>query len=274
MPELPEVETVVRALSGVLPGRRLTCIETFRDAIRLPLASLSDPDLLRRKIIAVRRRARYPIIELTGKRALLLHLGMTGTIRVVPATEPRRKHEHVILHLDDGNTCRFDDPRRFGFVIACRLTAPGADPDELADLGPEPLSDAFTAEYLHTRLCGVKQKIKTALMDNAIVVGIGNIYANESLFRAGISPLRVAEKVTLPQCRKLVGQVKQTLQAAIRAGGTSISDFHGVDGAEGKFVRELQIYGKAGQPCPRCQSPIRRLVLGGRGTFYCSRCQR
>lgn len=274
MPELPEVETVKRALERLLPGRRFVKIETFKPALRLSLESLHDPALLDVPVTAVRRRARYLIVEMANARGLLLHFGMTGTVRVVPAAVPRLKHEHVVILLDNGDTFRFEDPRRFGFIQACELSAPGADPAVLADLGPEPLDETFDAAYLHRQFKGVKQKVKTALMDNAIVVGVGNIYANESLFLAGVSPLKEAGKLTLKECRALVGHIKETLRRAIAAGGTTISDFKGVDGSEGKFVQQLNVYGRNGEPCPRCRTVLDRTVIGGRGTFFCSKCQK
>lgn len=274
MPELPEVETVCRALNRLLPGRCLVKIETFMPSLRLPLDSMRQPVLLNSPIMVVRRRARYLIIELENTHALLMHFGMTGTVRVVPAAVPRLKHEHVVFHLDSGDTLRFEDPRRFGFITACALPGAGADPAELTGLGLEPFDPAFTGEYLHQHFQGRKQKVKTALMDNVIVVGVGNIYANESLFMSGISPLKEAGKVTLKECRELVGHVKEILQRAITAGGTTISDFKGVDGSEGKFVQQLNVYGRHGEPCPRCRTALDRTVIGGRGTFYCSKCQK
>ncbi len=274
MPELPEVETVKRALDKRLPGHEFVKIDTYVPALRFPLGSLGDHALLHRKIMAVRRRARYLIVEMEGCRALLLHLGMTGTLRIVPAVAPRLKHEHVVLLLENGDTLRFEDPRRFGFILPCVLSAPGVDPKELAALGPEPLSDDFSAEYLYQAFKGRKTRVKTALMDNSIVVGVGNIYANESLFLSGINPLTPAGKVPLSQCELLVDNVKATLRRAIDAGGTTISDFKGVDGSEGKFVLQLNVYGKSGEPCPKCGTEIARVAIGGRSSFYCSRCQK
>ena len=274
MPELPEVETVRRALNAGLSGHEFVRIETFVPALRLSLEPLRDTALLRRNIITVRRRARYLIIEMADRYALVLHLGMTGTLRIVPAAVPRLKHEHVVFHLENGDTFRLEDPRRFGFIAPCRLDTPAADPAMLAGLGPEPLSDAFTPEYLHAAFAGRKTRVKSALMDNAIVVGVGNIYANESLFRSGINPLTPAGEVRLKQCRVLVDKVRDTLSRAIAAGGTTVSDFKGVDGTEGKFSQQLQVYGKDGEPCPLCGTEIRRVVIGGRGTFYCPKCQK
>ena len=274
MPELPEVETVKRALQPRLEGHEFVRIETFVPALRFTLSPLLDPALLRRKVTAVRRRARYLVIELEGCQALLMHFGMTGTVRLVPEDTPRLKHEHVVFHLENGDTFRFEDPRRFGFISPCALDAPGADPAELAGLGPEPLSDDFTATYLYGAFKDRKTRVKTALMDNGIVVGVGNIYANESLFLSGINPLATAGSISRQQCGLLVDNIRQTLRRAIAAGGTTISDFKGVDGSEGKFVQQLNVYGKVGEPCPKCGTEIRRVVIGGRGSFYCSKCQK
>ena len=273
MPELPEAETVKRALEKHLPGCCFTRIETFVPALRFTLDPLHDPVLLSRKIIAVRRRARYLVVEMTDNRALIFHLGMTGTVRIAAPDVPRLKHEHVIFYLDNGLTFRFEDPRRFGFILPCILPQAGADPVELAGLGPEPLSNDFTPEYLFKALQGKKMKLKTALMDNAIVVGVGNIYANESLFLSGLNPACAAGTVSLAQCRVLVGHICATLRRAIEAGGTTVSDFKGVDGEEGRFVLQLNVYGKNGAPCPRCGATIERVVIGGRGSFYCPACQ-
>ncbi|MBN2641137.1 MAG: bifunctional DNA-formamidopyrimidine glycosylase/DNA-(apurinic or apyrimidinic site) lyase [Victivallales bacterium] len=274
MPELPEVETIKNALSAHVLNHTFTKIEIFIDVCRYPLAPLLDKELCNHRIMELRRRGRYLIIELDNFRALIFHFGMSGSLRVVPADEPRRKHEHAVFYIDNGMTMRFDCPRRFGFIKTCVLSAPGAVPSELAELGVEPLSDEFTGKYLKRRLTGRKQKIKTAIMDNRIVVGVGNIYANESLFLSGISPLREAGTITLRQCNELVRHIRDTLHKAIAAGGTTIADFKSVDGSEGKFVLQLNIYGKEGKPCPRCEDTIVRNIVGGRSAFYCPGCQK
>lgn len=274
MPELPEVETIKNALSAYILNRTFTKIEIFIEVCRYPLAPLLDKELCNHRITALRRRGRYLIVELDHLRALIFHFGMSGSIRVVTAEEPRKKHEHAVFYIDDGMTMRFDCPRRFGFIKTCTLTTPGAVPQELAELGVEPLSDAFTGKYLKLRLAGRKQKIKTAIMDNRIVVGVGNIYANESLFLCGISPLREAGTISLRQCNELVGQIRDTLRKAIAAGGTTIADFKSVDGSEGKFVQQLNIYGKDGTACPRCGDMIVRDTIGGRSAFHCPGCQK
>ncbi len=274
MPELPEVETIKNALFGNILQRKFTEIEIFIEVCRYPLRPLLEPSLLNQKIIDVRRRARYLIIELENHWSLTIHFGMSGSMRIVPPGEPRKKHEHVVFHLDNGRTMRFDCPRRFGFIRTEILPTTGADPDKLKELGVEPLSNAFSGNYLKGQFSGRSAKIKNAIMDNRIVVGIGNIYANESLFLSGIHPLTQAGKLSVRDCCRLVNNTKATLEKAIAAGGTTISDFKGVDGSEGKFVQQLQVYGKNFEPCPVCGTAIKREVIGGRSSFYCSKCQK
>ncbi len=274
MPELPEVETITRALSASLTGKHFTAIKTFIAAIRYPLDLENRPELVGQKIISVRRRARYIIIELKNRWAFVMHLGMSGAIRIVPADEPKRKHDHVFFHLSDGMTMRYECPRRFGFIKTCLLDAPGAHPSVLVNLGVEPLSDEFTPDYLYNNLQKRSMPVKNAIMDNKIVVGVGNIYAAESLFLCGISPLRKASTVTKAQCVKMVKIIKEVLKRSIEAGGTTISDYKQVDGSEGKFVQQLKMYGKDGQPCPECGTIVQKAVLGGRSSCFCPKCQK
>lgn len=274
MPELPEVETVASALNLSMSGHCFTRIETFIDVIRYPLELKDRPELLNSIILKVRRRGRYIIIELENLNAIIIHLGMSGSIRIVEASEPRKKHEHVLFHLDDGMTMRFDCPRRFGFIKTCRLAAPDAEPNMLQELGVEPLSDDFSAKFLKKQLENKTGKIKNAIMDNRIVVGVGNIYAAESLYMSGIRPDRAAGTLSLAECRKLVDAVKIILRKAIEAGGTTVSDYRQVDGSEGKFVRQLKVYGKDGEQCPECGKIISKSVIGGRSSFFCTKCQK
>lgn len=273
MPELPEVHTVSTALSQLLLDRSFVKIEVFRENLRYPLAPLLNPELLKQPVTDVRRRGRYIVIELANCHALVVHLGMTGVFRQAEPGEARRKHEHVIFHLDDGNELRFECTRRFSSIICCTLDAPGAEPECLAMLGVEPLDGAFTAAYLYGELQRRKCPVKVALMDNAIVVGIGNIYAAETFFKAKIDPTRLACDITRKECAALVRAAKEVLSAAIEAGGTTFSDYRQLDGSEGKFERELLVYGRKGEPCTRCGAPVRTVVQGGRTTFYCPKCQ-
>ncbi|MFA7232395.1 MAG: bifunctional DNA-formamidopyrimidine glycosylase/DNA-(apurinic or apyrimidinic site) lyase [Victivallaceae bacterium] len=274
MPELPEVETIKRALEPIMTGHSIDKVETFIDVMRYPLKPLHAPELTNSKIVSVRRRGRYIIIELENLQAFIVHLGMSGSIRVVPPEVQRKKHEHIVIYLNSGETFRFDCPRRFGFMKVATLEKSGALPQELAHLGAEPLSEEFTAEYLHTALKKRHGNIKSVIMDNKLVVGVGNIYAAESLFMSKISPLRTASTLTLKQCSALVAVIKDVLTRAIEAGGTTIADYKSVDGSEGKFVLQLRMYGKDGQPCPECGDKIEQRRLGGRSSCYCPRCQK
>jgi formamidopyrimidine-DNA glycosylase len=273
MPELPEVETITRALTTHLLEHKITLIETHRDDLRYSLEPLKNPELLNKKIISVRRRARYIIIEMTTRHAFIIHLGMSGSLRVVTAKIKRLKHEHVVWHLDNGMTLRFNCPRRFGFVKVCTLPKGGAEPIELKDLGPEPLSSEFDAAYLYQATRRRSGSIKSLVMNNAVVVGVGNIYVTEALFKSGISPLCQAMSLTKKQCSELVAEIKRVLAHSIEIGGTTISDYKSVDGSEGKFVQHLKVYGNK-QNCPVCGAPIKQKRLAGRNSYYCPKCQK
>ena len=274
MPELPEAETIGRALKRALVGRRITEVRVFSPAMREPLTPLLDAELPGRRFVDVRRRARYVIAELDDGRALLMHFGMSGVVRVEPATVPKRKHEHLFLVLDDGRAFRFECTRRFSVCKLCSLPEPGGCPPELGGLGVEPLTDKFDEEYLfrgsRSRHCAVK----CLLMDNAVVAGIGNIYAAETLFAAGVDPRREAGSLTRNECGRIVREAKRILSRAIELGGSSISDFLNVDGSEGKFAQELQIYGRTGKSCLRCGGTVQCVRLGGRSSCYCPHCQK
>ncbi|MBR4674827.1 MAG: bifunctional DNA-formamidopyrimidine glycosylase/DNA-(apurinic or apyrimidinic site) lyase [Victivallales bacterium] len=272
MPELPEVETICRALAPALTGRTITRVELFSPKLRSSLTPL--PEMLTgRRILAITRRARYIIAPLDNALALVMHFGMTGVARIESPDVPRRTHEHVFLHLDDGFVFRFEDIRRFGNLEVLPLAANGL-PMFFQCFGPEPFSDQFTAQYLYKCSRNLKCPVKTFLMDNAVVAGIGNIYATETLFAAGISPCRPAGTLSRRQCEKLVEQSRHILNAAIEQGGTTIADFKHVDGSEGKFAVCLQIYGKTGEACPHCGHPIQCIRLGGRSSAFCPKCQK
>ncbi len=273
MPELPEAENISRALGRALPGLEISRVELFSPAMREPLAPLGEAGLPGRKFVAVRRRARYVIAELDDGRALLMHFGMSGVVRVESAAVPRRKHEHVFLHLSDGRIFRFECTRRFSLLKVVALPEPGAVPAELAELGVEPLSGGFDAGYLFRISRGRSGCVKNFLMDNQVVVGIGNIYATETLFAARVSPLRETGSLTRTECGLLVREARRILARAIELGGSSISDFLNVDGSEGKFAQELLVYGRAGQPCPVCGALLETRRLGGRSSCFCPECQ-
>ena len=274
MPELPEAETIGRALKRALVGRRITEVRVFSPAMREPLTPLLDAELPGRRFVDVRRRARYVIAELDDGRALLMHFGMSGVVRVEPATVPKRKHEHLFLVLDDGRAFRFECTRRFSVCKLCSLPEPGGCPPELGGIGVEPLTDKFDEEYLFWGARSQHCAVKCLLMDNAIVAGIGNIYAAETLFAAGVDPRREAGSLTRNECGRIVREAKRILSRAIELGGSSISDFLNVDGSEGKFAQELQIYGRTGKSCLRCGGTVQCVRLGGRSSCFCPHCQK
>jgi len=274
MPELPEAENICRALDRALRGRTVTEVEVFTPAMRTSLLPLKSAALEGVRITGTRRRGRYVVADLNDGRALLMHFGMSGVVRVEGADIPRRKHEHVFLHLDNGKIFRFECTRRFSLLEVVADMAPDGWPAALGKLGAEPLSDKFDGDYLYSASRRRKVAVKLLLMDNDVVTGIGNIYANEALFAAKVSPLRPAPELTLAECRRLVSAAKTILLRAIEAGGTTISDFLNVDGTEGKFVQELKIYGRAGMPCPVCGCPVESVRQGGRSSFYCPKCQK
>jgi formamidopyrimidine-DNA glycosylase len=229
-----------------------------------------------RQILDLRRRAKFLVLELEDRHALILHLGMTGTFHLDPAAAPHRPHDRVTWELDDGTSLRFQDPRRFGSVECCRLPAAGAEPPSLASLGPEPLAPAFDGAHLHHHAHGRRTAVKAWIMQQELVAGVGNIYANEACFRARLDPRTPAGHLSRHACDRLAAEIKGVLADAIRAGGTTIRDFRSADGSEGHFSRQLQIYGHAGEDCRRCGPghSIERLRLAGRATYRCPHCQR
>src|SRR4249919_2959704 len=270
MPELPEVETTRAGLAPHLVGKRITGITLRRLDLRWPIPGAIKTHLPKQQIHAVRRRAKYLLID-TEPGSALLHLGMSGMLRVLPAATPVETHDHVDIALDSGRVLRFTDPRRFG----CLLWQPAGETHELLrGLGPEPLSADFDGDYLFARSRGRKAPVKTFLMDQGIVVGVGNIYAAEALFEAGISPLREAGRVSRDRYRSLADAVKRILAHDIQRGGTTLRDFISPDGLPGYFELELSAYGRGGEPCPRCGRPLKEASIGQRTTVWCTRCQR
>jgi formamidopyrimidine-DNA glycosylase len=275
LPELPEVETVANALRPHLIERRITRIDTFTNTLRNPLDIQDRDEILGSKITSVRRRAKYILVDLRNLNTIVVHLGMTGICRVEHFSDPLRRHDHVVWYLDDGMSWRFNDPRKFGIIQVYSLERPGELPPFLQGLPPEPLEPEFNSSYLKRVFSGRKRPIKSALLDNHLVTGLGNIYACEALFDAGIHPKTSAGKLSHKRCEILVSSIQLVIRAAIEAGGTSIFDFKSVDGSEGMFSRKLNVYGKGGNLCSRCHNAdIRRIVLSGRSTFYCPRCQK
>ena len=269
MPELPEVEVTRRGLAPRLTGRVISGATVRERRLRWPI-----PEAVRalagRRVRGVRRRAKYLLIDCDGGH-LLLHLGMSGSLRVLPRGTPAAKHDHFDLELGD-RILRLRDPRRFGAVLWCE-TDVDAHP-LLAHLGVEPLSRALTPAHLFGLARGSRVAIKQFLMDSRRVVGVGNIYASESLFLAKIDPRKPASRIPLKKYKDLVVAIRRTLHAAIRAGGSTLRDFVASDGARGYAQQKHWVYDRAGQPCRRCGAKIRRIVQGTRATYYCASCQR
>lgn len=298
MPELPEVETVMRGLARVLAGARVTAAEIRRDGLRWPFPPGLADALVGARVEGFRRRGKYMLMRLDGGRpSLLIHLGMSGRMVArradappVPREAPQGaasdargagapgKHEHVAWETDTGWRVGFEDPRRFGCLDLVPREAEDAH-RLLAGLGPEPLEESFDVPALERALAGKRTPIKAALLDQSVVAGIGNIYACEALFRAGISPQRLAETVPGARARRLVPAIKSVLAEAIAAGGSSLRDYVRADGEVGFFQDRFDVYDRAGQPCRDCPGPpacagVARLVQAGRSTFYCPRRQR
>ncbi|HET7267023.1 MAG TPA: bifunctional DNA-formamidopyrimidine glycosylase/DNA-(apurinic or apyrimidinic site) lyase [Oleiagrimonas sp.] len=269
MPELPEVETTRRGIAPWLEGHRIQRVTLRRRDLRWPIPAAIEQMLPGQRIDSVTRRAKYLLLN-TAIGSALLHLGMSGSLRVVDAATPVGKHDHYDLQLEHARVLRFNDPRRFG----CLLWQPlGEVHPLLAGLGPEPLSADFDGDHLWRASRGRRAAVKTFIMDQAVVVGVGNIYASEALFRAGIHPARAAGRVSRERYRMLAAAVQDILAHAIERGGTTLRDFIRPDGAPGYFEQELQVYGRAGETCRHCGSPIRARVLGQRNTFFCPHCQ-
>jgi len=273
MPELPEVETTRRGVENSVTGQRLAGAVVRNGRLRWPVPSDLDALLKGQVVQRVWRRAKYLIFE-TQTGSLIVHLGMSGSLRVVSADFPVEKHDHVDLLIESGaalRALRFRDPRRFGAML-WQPAGAGTHP-LLAHLGPEPLEDDFTGAYLHAELKKRSTAIKLLLMDNRIVVGVGNIYANEALFRAGIHPAMPGDKLRRAVCDRLVVIVKETLAEAIAAGGSTLRDFVDAAGKPGYFQQNYFVYDRSDQPCFKCGTPIRTTRQGQRSTFWCPHCQ-
>ncbi len=272
MPELPEVETTLRGIAPHIQNQTIAHATVRQPKLRWAVPADLSERLQGETVRECTRRAKYLLIR-TDTGVLLIHLGMSGSLRVfqgdIPAPD---KHDHVDIVFANGTVLRYHDPRRFGAVL---WFAGVAEHHELlAKLGVEPLSDAFTPEYLLEKLHGKSRAIKLMLMDNAVVVGVGNIYANESLFEAGVLPNRLAKSLSDDECVLLVAAIKRILQRAIETGGSTLRDFVNSDGKSGYFQQEYKVYGRQGESCLKCGSIIEKSVLGQRGTFYCSVCQK
>jgi formamidopyrimidine-DNA glycosylase len=271
MPELPEVETTRRGLEPLLVGRTVLAAKVHNRSLRWPVPRGLSKTLAGERVRAIDRRSKYLLVRCTDG-TLLIHLGMTGHLRVIPAAEPLRKHDHVELLLDDGRALRFNDSRRFGALLWTK-DDPLIHP-LLKELGPEPFGAAFTDVYLAGRAKGRVVAVKPFLMDAKTVVGVGNIYASEALFRAGIDPRRAAGKVSRAAFQRLVTSVRAVLTEAIEAGGTTIRDFANSDGKPGYFRISLRVYGRGGEACVNCGASIKLVRLGQRSTYFCEKCQK
>ncbi len=271
MPELPEVETTLRGIDPHIRQRSIVELVLRVDKLRYPLDKALCQILPGQLILSVSRRAKYLLIK-CSYGTLILHLGMTGVLRILAADATEQKHDHIDLILNDGMMLRFTDPRRFGVFLYTQEQA--EEHPLLKKLGPEPLAAEFDGAYLYRLSRNKLLAVKPFIMDQTVVVGVGNIYANEALFRAGIDPRRSAGNISAKRYTALAEMIKEVLAEAIDAGGTTISDFRQSDGKPGYFARELKVYGRSGQDCPVCSTPISGLRLGQRSTYYCPRCQR
>jgi formamidopyrimidine-DNA glycosylase len=269
MPELPEVETTRRGIAPLVTGRRVTRLVVRNPRLRWRVPTRLARDLPGQVIVSVTRRAKYLLLA-TSRGSVIIHLGMSGSLRVVDHTVAPQTHDHVDIVFDDGKCLRLRDPRRFGSVLW------SDDPSRhplLADLGPEPLDAGFDAQYLFRASRQRKRAIRDFLLDGTVVAGIGNIYANEALHAAGVRPKRAAGRLSLAECRKLVRTVRAILTRAVKAGGTTLRDFQNHEGEPGYFQFKLAVYGQNGRPCRRCGTTIRHQQIGQRSAFFCSVCQ-
>ncbi|MDY7117070.1 bifunctional DNA-formamidopyrimidine glycosylase/DNA-(apurinic or apyrimidinic site) lyase [Halomonas sp. SSL-5] len=275
MPELPEVETTRRGIAPHIEGREITEAIVRQPRLRVPVPGDLAERLVGARIGTLARRAKYLLLPLSGGDAaegtLLWHLGMSGSLRIARLGELPKKHDHLDLVLDGGAILRYHDPRRFGFVDWLDGSIE-RDP-RLARLGPEPLSAAFDGERLYRLSRGRRVAVKPFLMDNAVVVGVGNIYASEALFMAGIDPRRAAGRISAERYARLAAAAKEVLAAAITQGGTTLRDFVGGTGEPGYFKQRLNVYGRHGEPCRRCGAELRLITLGQRASVYCPHCQ-
>jgi len=271
MPELPEVETTLRGIVPYLLGKRIDRLLVRDRRLRQPVPVNTELQVQSQRIQALQRRGKYLLLELE-RGAILIHLGMSGSLRVLASDTSPAKHDHLDLCLYSGQCLRMRDPRRFGLFLW--TPDPPADHPLLAHLGPEPLGSDFNGDYLFERSRNRKCAIKTLIMDTGVVVGVGNIYANESLYLAGIHPTRRCNRIGHKRYRHLARQIKGVLGCAIDQGGTSLRDFVHEDGSPGYFALSLKVYGRAGEPCSGCGTPIQQRRIGQRSSFYCPRCQR
>lgn len=269
MPELPEVETTRKGLEPLITDKKIISVHIYKKKLRWDIPSDLKKILKNQQILEISRRAKYLLLHFDFGQ-LVMHLGMSGSISVVNSFEPLKKHEHFELKLDNRKSLRFHDPRRFGSIL-------WQNPNEtlalLKNLGPEPLSYEFDEDSLFESSIGKSRNIKSFIMDSKVVVGVGNIYASESLFLAGVSPKREAGKTSKERYKVLTNSIKNVLKDAINNGGTTLNDFSNVDGNPGYFSQVLNVYGRENMPCMRCNGKIKRIIQNQRATYYCPKCQ-
>ncbi len=282
MPELPEVETVRRGLAPVMEGRRLLSVEARRADLRFPLPARFAERLTGERVLRLARMAKFLCADLSSGETLVMHLGMSGRFTIdagpvagafVHDTGVMPAHDHVVFHVEGGRKITYNDPRRFGFMELWPTETFNSYP-RLKGLGPEPLSNRFSAAWLDTALAGRDTPVKAALLDQKTVAGLGNIYVCEALFRAGISPRRKAASIPGVRAERLAAAINAVIAEAIEAGGSSLRDFAGADGALGYFQLSFRVYGREGAPCTGCGAPVQRIAQSARSTFFCPRCQR
>ena len=271
MPELPEVETTARGIAPHLQGRRIERVRVHEPRLRWRVDARLADWTRGQQVLGVRRRAKYILIDLT-QGWLLVHLGMSGSLRILPDSTARETHDHFDMELDSRWTLRFNDPRRFGSLHHGEGD-PLAHP-LLAKLGPEPLEPEFDADYLFSKTRRRRVAVKILIMNSQVVVGVGNIYASEALFRAGIRPGRAAKSLTREECGALVKAIRAVLSMAIRHGGTTLRDYVGAGGEPGYFKQKLYVYERRGEPCRKCGEPVKHRVQGQRATYWCGSCQK
>jgi formamidopyrimidine-DNA glycosylase len=274
MPELPEVEVLRRSLEPHLVGDRIERVEVSNPSLREPVDVARLRRLARgREVLGLRRRSKYLLIDLAGERTVAVHLGMSGRLTLVPGGTPPEPHEHVAFHLRSGRRLRLRDPRRFGLVFAFPTGEMARDP-HFVQLGVEPLEPGFSGETLARAAEGRRGPVKAFLMDAGVAVGVGNIYASESLYRAGVHPARPVSRISRASWDRIAAAVVAVLRQAIAQGGTTLNDFADGEGRSGYFQVSLSVYDREGLTCGRCGRPVRRIIQAGRSTYYCPRCQR
>ena len=272
MPELPEVETTRRGLEPHVVGRRVRAVVVRNPNLRWPVPRDLSRRLSGEAVSGIRRRGKYLLFDFVKGGHLLVHLGMSGRLTIVPDALPAKKHDHVDVHLEGSTALRFTDPRRFGAMLW--VSTPAERHALLEGLGLEPLDPGFDGAALHKLARGRKVAVKLFLMNARIVTGVGNIYANEALYHAGVHPMRAAGRISAERWDRIAKAVRATLERAVAKGGTTLRDFASADGAPGYFLAECAVYGREGKPCRKCRTPIRAIRQGQRSTFFCPRCQR